>query len=149
MKSTFTNLTLSGLLFLFAGSFANFGVAAQGGGSLSEKEALRIVRAVNTIEASFFMSKQGYVTMDEMLRDSPGPDGVSKQSNIETPAGAPVNRIDSSSASVNGNKLSVITSPDRKHYSVNISPVAGGCSQVFFSNESGIIYLAKAIGCSD
>jgi len=120
--------------------------------SLSEREALQMMRAINTIEASFFMTKQGYQAMDELLRHSPTPaDGASNQepSNIEVPAGELLASIDSSSATVKGNKLSVIASSDRKHYFVGIAPVAGGCSRVFFSSESGIIYSAKAIGCSD
>jgi hypothetical protein len=50
---------------------------------------------LDPIEASFFMTKQGYATMDELLQRSPAPEGVSNSqlSNIEAPAGATVDRI--------------------------------------------------------
>ncbi len=58
----------------------------------------------------------------------------------------PVVVQDDTLGELRGYKLSVLVSGDGKRYHLALVPVSE-CSVAFFSNESGLIYTGKTLGC--
>ena len=102
---------------------------------LALEDAIRLLRVINTAEATAFVKTQSYQPLEKLVTDGY------------------MSRIgggfrDSSSATVKDHRLLLITSADGKHYSVSLVPESG-CDTAAFSQDPGIIYTAKPLGCSD
>jgi len=93
------------------------------------QRALGMLRRINTMEAEAFGTKKAYVAADELLH----PD-----SDIN---------VDSVSVTTPIRTLLFVISKDQKHYQVALLGNDRACEQDYFSNESGIIYAGKALGC--
>jgi hypothetical protein len=102
---------------------------------LSAKQALALVRTLNSSEATMKLKDSSYGS----LRD------VMKLERLDQRYG--FDWVDNSSATVKDYRLSVVTAADGKHYQISLHP-SSGCGVSFFSNESGVIYQGNALGCS-
>jgi hypothetical protein len=93
---------------------------------------------VNTAEAEFWLNKQSFAAIEDVLSRLPsqGNDfGV-----VLTEKG---------SARIKDHLLSVVVSGDGRHYRLELIPVEGvGCAPALFSNDSGVIYAARPLGCA-
>lgn len=120
---------------------------------LSLKNAVELVRRINTAEAELFMSTQVYVSMDKLVghrlfansQPTSNSDAVSNAPQATDQLSPTL--IDSSSGKLKNYKVFVIVSPDGKHYQVAMVEATPRCASAVFSNESGVIYSAKALGC--
>jgi len=108
---------------------------------LTADEALRLVRQINTAEATIFLVKDGdhqYRTLSQLLASPKAKSQVT----------ALLNLTDESTGTVQGYTVQLLASPDSQHYSLGVTPdTSQGCGPAFFSSEAGIIYPAKALGC--
>lgn len=102
---------------------------------LSPNEALELVRLLNTAQAESWLTSSSYQARANLLKHRL----VSRQS-------MPVVVQDDTLGEIRGYKLSVLVSGDGKRYHLALVPVSG-CSVAFFSNESGLIYTGKTLGC--
>ena len=107
---------------------------------LSEKEAFRLVRTINTVEATAFLQNHRYIPFQEVVQDKIF-QGRQEQFNIENP--------DATSGTIKNYTVSILASSDGKHYAVQLSSAEQGCHPALFSNDSAIIYTAKAIDCGE
>ncbi len=124
---------------------------------LSAKEAVDFLRTINTAELEFSIKKNRYVCLDELTQHrflqgfsqvaEPASDKVrSPDARQNSNAGSLV-KTDSSSGTLRNYKIFVVASADGKHYQAGIVPTESGCGWAVFSNESGVIYPAMALGC--
>ena len=102
---------------------------------LTHKDALGLVRTVNTIQATKSVGGGRYGSLGDILRK----DG-------SLPLQREIILSDDSSGSVRDYKLSVVVSGDGRRYQVSLRPAAG-CGIAFFSGESGVIYEGRGLGC--
>jgi hypothetical protein len=109
-------------------------------GAASDRDVLEMMRNVNTMEASAFLKSQRYMSAIELLQGG-GPVRTDKSVHSD------IQIHDAASATVRDLNLTIVTSEDRKHYQVALVRAAQECSTAYFSNESGVIYTAKALGC--
>ena len=56
-------------------------------------------------------------------------------------------KVDSVSVTTLDRALLLVISKDQKHYQAALLGNDKACAQDYFSNESGIIYAGKALGC--
>src|SRR5262245_11986458 len=104
---------------------------------LSPGEALTLMRVLSTTEAEKKQKEQSYVTLQKLLeRRLP-------QRRLQE-----IHLLDGNSATILDYRLSVVTSGDGQHFQISLVPKSG-CGYSLFTNESIVIYEAKALGCSD
>ena len=104
--------------------------------NLSEDQVFMLVRRINTAEVEFRIYSHTYAGMHELLHHR-----LLKNSGI--------NPTDASTGTVGNYSVSVLVSQDGKHYSVALTPTCAiSCGFSLFSDESGVIFPAKAFGCS-
>jgi hypothetical protein len=104
---------------------------------LSPREGLELVRAINTIQAEMKLREQKYAGLGELLKASyfrRSPNGRLTVGN-------------GFAGKLKDYEVSVVVSADGQHYQVSLLPSAG-CARALFSNESGLIYEGKGLGCS-
>lgn len=151
-------LTLGTLLCLLSGMSTvlmsqapeRFGTPDQ----TSIRNAVDLVRKVNTAEADVFMSQETYVALDKLLQHrfftsiQPASKSPAVKNVPQVPDEGALTLVDSSSGKVNNYAVYVVVSPDGKHYQVAMIPMAPRCASAVFSNQTGVIYMAEALGCS-
>ncbi len=59
---------------------------------------------------------------------------------------ADVSQSGSVTAIVGAHRMTLVVSEDLKHYQAMVS-AAGSCAITLFSNETGLIYSGRALGC--
>jgi hypothetical protein len=102
---------------------------------LSSKEALSLIRTMNSIEHSFKMKSSSFGSLEEVFklgqldRTKPG-----------------IVLSDGNSGTVKDYQLSVVASSDGRHYQISLRP-GSACGVSFFTNEAGVIYQGQALGC--
>lgn len=104
---------------------------------LSSNEALSLVRALSTTEAEKKATEQSFVSLQKLL-----------QHRVMQRRLPEINVLDTHSATIRDYKLSVVPSADGQHFQLSLVPKSG-CGYSLFTNESFVIYEAKALGCSD
>jgi len=114
---------------------------------LTWDQALELVRVINTAEleislgwpaaASAAGTKHAYAPLADLLKH---------RYFLQPRALVPV-QLDSTTGSVKNYKLSVVASADGRHYLVGLVPSQPECLPALFTNESGVIYRATALGC--
>jgi len=104
---------------------------------LSSNEALSLVRALSTIEGEKKATEQSFVSLQKLL-----------QHRVMQRRLQEINVLDTHSATIRDYKLSVVPSADGQHFQLSLVPKSG-CGYSLFTNESFVIYEAKALGCSD
>jgi len=105
-------------------------------GQLSSNEALTLVRTLSTIEAEQKDTEQSFVSLQKLLPRV-------MQRRLQE-----INVVDTHSATTRDYKLSVVSSADGQHFQLSLVPKSG-CGYSLFTNESFVIYEAKALGCPD
>ena len=124
-------LSLSGITIAFSGS-----IPQESPNQLAPKEALALVRTINSAEQTIKINESNYCALDVLLKKA---DWFPRQSEIAL--------SDNSSGTLKGYKLSIVASADGKHYQLSLRP-ASGCGVAYFTSESGLIYEGKGLGCS-
>jgi hypothetical protein len=104
---------------------------------LSSSDGLRIMRALDTAEASAFNSEPKYLSLEQLVRQRLIPGDK---------MGLTLN--DSSSGMIKNYKVSVVVTADGKHFAAALVP-SDGCGAALFSDESDLIYEGRVLGCSD
>lgn len=104
---------------------------------LSSAEALSIVRLLSTAEAENRTTEQSFVSLEKLLQHR------AMQRHLPE-----ITVLDSHTANIRDYKLSVVPSPDGQHFQLSLAPKSG-CGYSLFTNESFVIYEAKALGCSE
>jgi hypothetical protein len=111
--------------------------------------AVSIIRYINTAEASCQVKNgkrdenQKFLSWDELLN---APCFEQTRSLVRFyPANQPA--FSSGSEIVPGLELRLVVSADGKHYNVSLGEKPTGCGSVFFSDERGVIFEGKALGC--
>lgn len=127
------------LVFGLGGAMTGLSSWTQQGpsGPLSEAEAARLINAIDRTEADIFSHTHAYVSLEKLPVD-------------RLAAGQ---KAFSASAIAKGalkdHKLRVIASADGSHYLLAVLPVPSGCGFSMFSDESGNIFQAPPLDCSD
>jgi hypothetical protein len=100
---------------------------------LSSKEALGLIRTMNSTEHSFKMKSSSFGSLEDVIKLGQ----LDKHGIVLS---------DGNSGIIKDYQLSVVTSSDGRHYQISLRPGAG-CGVSFFTNESGVIYQGQALGC--
>ena len=123
-------LSLSGITIAFARS-----IPQDSPNQLTPKEALALVRTLNSAEQTIKINESNYCALDVLLKRA---DWFPRQSEIVL--------SDNSSGTLKGYRLSVVVSADGKHYQLSLRPPSG-CGVAYFTSDSGVIYEGKGLGC--
>jgi hypothetical protein len=102
---------------------------------LTADEALKLIRAINTAEADLFSKSRSYAPLEDLLKHP-----------FLQRRPAAISQFDSSAGTLKNYKLTVVVSGGQ-HYEASLLPLTD-CDAAFFTNESGIIYSGRSIGCS-
>lgn len=106
---------------------------------MGRNEVLELVRAINTEEADFFAKSHQYASLHSVTQE------IDKW--ISAPQKNSLSLRDSTHAELSGYTISLLVSNDGKRYELGLTPKTSECSYAFFSNEIGLIYEGKALGC--
>jgi hypothetical protein len=104
---------------------------------VASNEALMLVRLVWTIEAEKKSANNSFVSLEELLKHG------AMQGRLRE-----INVVDVHTARFKDYSLMVIPSADGQHFQLSLVPKSG-CGYSLFTNESFVIYEAKALGCSE
>jgi hypothetical protein len=99
------------------------------------REAVMILRAVNTAQAALLSQTRSYGSLAAVL----GTAVFTERYGALTP-------IDSTSGDVLGHKLALVTSDGGKRYLASVTP-GDACGPAAFTSEGGLIYSGRALGC--
>lgn len=103
-------------------------------GNLTQDEAFRLLRTINTVEANIFSRTESYVPLAQIL------DELGTRPDIKL--------ADSSMGTLKGYSVSVVVSADGKHYISAIVPVSSACGFSAFSRgEMAVIHVGTQLGC--
>ena len=102
---------------------------------LSSRQALSLVRTINTVQAIIKRSRSNYGSLQDVVKPE-----------FQLDKSLSIISSDGSSAIVKDYRLSLVASADGQHYQISLHPISG-CGVSFFTNESGVIYQGKALGC--
>ncbi|HKT11180.1 MAG TPA: hypothetical protein VJW77_05075 [Terriglobia bacterium] len=112
---------------------------------LSEAQAVELIRLTNTTETDIFMRTHQYAPMDSLL-DHKFMKGF----------GIQADQPGLTSATYRNYSLLVTLSPDYMHYVAELIPrqdsvatANEACATAVFSNEKGVIYTGRALGCDE
>jgi hypothetical protein len=105
------------------------GASQQSSDILSQGEAIRVMRAVNTAEGSAHM-RGGY----EPLSSLTASDNV--LGTVVTAEGAVKNYI-----------LRIVVDDTRHHYQASLRPARQTCEAALFTDDLGVIYIGNGLGC--
>jgi hypothetical protein len=127
------------LLAVIAGAFP-FVVGSQNQQKeeLSDNEALELLRAVNTAQLDLRMARQPYAPLQKILQ---------RRFFVETEVGSDITTVDSNTGTKKGYEISVCVFGEGRRYIASVVPVERGCRVAFFTDESGVIYQGRALGC--
>jgi type II secretory pathway pseudopilin PulG len=103
---------------------------------LESNEALSVVRLVATTEGEKKSTVNSFVTLRELMTH-PAMNGRLEE----------ISMVDSHTATFRNYTLTVIPSADGQHFQVSLVPKSG-CGYTLFTNETFVIYEAKASGCA-
>jgi hypothetical protein len=120
------------LLPLDAGAQAPPGPASDPG-----REAVIILRVVNTVQAQMSRPAGAYGSLAQVLASPMFKEQFSGASGT-----------DSATATVGHRTLVLVVSDDQKHYQAMVTPT-DTCGVTMFTNETGLIYSGRALGCNE
>lgn len=104
---------------------------------LTANEAMNLVRIISTIEGEMKATEQSFVSLQKVLQHRV------MQSRLQG-----ISVVDIDSATIKDYRLSVVPSADGQHFQLSLVPKSG-CGYSLFTNETFVIYEAKALGCPD
>ena len=99
------------------------------------RQAVIILRAVNTVEWRLGGPRGGFGSLAQVLAAPAFKDQFKEAA-----------AVDSATATVAARTLVLLTSEDKKRYHAQVAP-RDKCGVVMFTNESGLIYSGRALGC--
>jgi hypothetical protein len=106
---------------------------------LSEGEAVELLRAVNTAQLELRMAGRQYGQLEQLLQH---------RFFAGKELGSNITKVDSDTGRKKGYEISVYVLGEGKRYSASVVPVERGCRVAFFTDESGVIYKGRALGCA-
>jgi hypothetical protein len=108
---------------------------------LSEPEALGLMRTINTFQVAPFQGpRHQYVSLEELV--------AQRHERAHELLLSTVLLKDSSTGTLKNYTASIVVSADGQHYVAQLIS-SSSCASALFSNESGIIYTARGLGCPD
>jgi hypothetical protein len=108
---------------------------------LTEPEALGLMRMVNTFQVAPFQGpRHQYVSLEELV--------AQRHEKAHEQVLSTVLLKDSSTGTLKNYAVSIVVSADGQHYVAQLIS-SSSCASALFSNESGIIYTARGLGCPD
>lgn len=131
-------ILLAGAVVLLMATSRTFSQKATetGTNQLSSREAVGLIRSINTAELDLFLTKQSYAPLKAVLNHR-----LLQKGSLH-PAD-----INDTLATIKNYKLLLIDSSDGKHYTVSLINSKSGCQPAVFSSEAALIYMGKVIGC--
>lgn len=106
---------------------------------LSEPEALGLMRMINTFQvAPFYGPRHQYVSLEELV--------AQRHEKAHELLLSAVLLKDSSTGTLKNYTVSIVVSADGQHYVAQLIS-SSSCASALFSNESGVIYTARGLGC--
>jgi hypothetical protein len=108
---------------------------AQNLASISESELSGVIRSVNTAQATWKSKHGTYTKLQDLGQEEP-------LAHLKVP----LKIRDGDTATIEDYQVRVVVSSDRDRYMTSLTK-EDGCGVAMFSNESGVIYRAKAFGC--
>jgi len=100
-------------------------------------EVLSLVRLISTTEAETKTKRNGFVALEELMTHR------AMKGRLQE-----ISMVDSHTAIFRDYTLTVIPYADGQHYQLSLVPKSG-CGYTVFTNDSFVIYEAKALGCSE
>lgn len=107
---------------------------ATGAQAPDDRPALTLMRAINTAENAVRQSSGTYISLAQLI-DHPAMGRV--KANVA---------INGHEITHEGRRVRLLLSPNAMQYQAMIVP-SDACSTSLFSDESGLIYTAKGLGC--
>jgi len=108
---------------------------------LTEPEALGLMRTINTFQVAPFQGpRHQYVSLEELV--------AQRHEKAHELLLSSVLPKDSSTGTLKNYAVSIVVSADGQHYMAQLIS-SSSCASALFSNESGIIYTARVLGCPD
>jgi len=104
---------------------------------LAESEAAQLAASIDRAEADYFSSHHAYTSFERLER--------SHLLDGKRALPFPV----SSAGVVKDHTVRLLVSPDGRQYMLSIAPDPGGCGFGVFSDESGAVYVAPSLDCSE
>ena len=101
----------------------------------SGREAVMILRVVNTVQARMSRPAGTYKSLGQVLASPMFKEQFSTASGT-----------DSATATVGQCTLILVASDDQKHYQAMVAP-SDKCGVTMLTNETGLIYSGRALGC--
>ena len=102
------------------------------------REAVTLLRALNTVEAEHNAKAGGYAPLEQVLGSA-----TFKKMITVTPSAT-----DSVTAAAGRTTLVLVVSEDKKHYQALVT-TKDHCGATMFTNERGLIYTGRALGCEN
>ena len=103
-------------------------------------QALGAMRTINTLQGAAFQEpRHQYLSLDELV--SQAHRNVEHEQWLTT-----LPLLDNSAGTLKNYRVSVVVSPDRQHYAAQLIS-SSSCGLAVFSDEYGIIYTARGMGC--
>ena len=105
--------------------------AQQSADALSQREAIYLLRRLNTIQIHLLAKEGAYAPLAEITRTLNDNDVV-------------MNGADT--AAVKDYTLTIVLSADGRSYRAALHPTTQ-CGEAYFTDNGGVIYLGRALGC--
>ncbi|HLZ49969.1 MAG TPA: hypothetical protein VKP61_04410 [Candidatus Acidoferrum sp.] len=106
---------------------------------LSEPEALGLMRMINTFQVAPVQGpRHQYVSLEELV--------AQRHEKAHELLLSTVLLKDSSTGTLKNYTVSIVVSADGQHYVAQLIS-SSSCASALFSNESGVIYTARGLGC--
>ena len=126
-------MKLLALSVLAVSAAASQGVSPKPGDPF--KEGILMLRVLNTVEAEMNHTGGTFVPLSAVL-EAPMLRSSFSEASLTDPT----------KAMVGGRSLVLVLAEDRKHYQAMVLPTES-CGTGVFTNESGLIYSGRALGC--
>jgi hypothetical protein len=130
-----------GIFLMLSATLVSLGLLLQDSprvtaGGLDEQLAVDLVRKINTTQVEFRLQNNAYVSLDQLL-----------EHRFMADSKALLEPADRTSAALADYHLRVVATDDGQRYTVMIASQAVRCGFAVFSDEGGVIYVGKALGC--
>lgn len=136
------------VLLALVSQSAAFGVSAGGAASEtqnSDKTEAGVVRFISAAQRAYFRDHDRYATLPELVQ-SGQLEKIANQSSAFLRALQMLN-LKSPSQPIEGFALGLAVTPDGRGYEVSLTRQVNNCRSGWFSDETGTLYEAKAMGC--
>lgn len=108
--------------------------------------ALTTVRLVNTAQSYAHRSGGKYLPLEQLI--ATGALKQAAETNSDFNSAYTKLNLQKSGAMLEGFELAVIVSSDGTRYELSVNNAKESCGPAYFSDQRGLIYVGKALGCA-